>query len=468
MEIIIGVFIAIIIYLLQKKSSVSKEQFERFEAEIRRNFRDVYLDGLPEIKENKKKKVLLESTELIAKGQFKDAKDALKRYLREFPLNESEKAAIVDMIGLCYLYSGHLDEAIMNFQEVQLIGERIKDHYIQGLGLFEMGFANVKKGAFDEAQTSYLAAMKHFTECNSLYHLALSMSNLGITLHRQGHIEEAKKLYEKSLALAKQNNDIYIQALNYQNLGSLYHDINQIEKAQSHHEEALKLFESLDDKLDIARQLHMLGMACLDSEPEKAIKNFLTAKDLIEPTDSIEDKAANLALIAQYYSCKKDYDKAEEFFLQALPLIRKVNHKYKLAVFCANFGAVYAETERYREASELFKEALALFIYMKMNKQAIDAHISLGRTYLHLEQDDYAFKCFSDAIMNSEEIDYEGGLARSLYYSGIMKYFKFNDLDSALNDLNAANTNFKKLDIEIDEGKLTKELLEKIELKRQS
>ena len=72
---------------------------------------------------------------------------------------------------------------------------------------------------------------------------------------------------------------------------------------------------------------------------------------------SISYKAANLALIADYYSRKGEYDKAEEFYLQAVPLIRKVNHKYKLVVFCANFGTVYIETERYHEALEFHKEA---------------------------------------------------------------------------------------------------------------
>jgi len=267
---VIGIVVAVSLYYKQKKASVTsvtQEQFEKFEEKMLKIFKDAYLDGLPEIKENKKKKVLLESTDLVTNGQFKGAKDKLKGYIREFSLSESEKAAIVDLIGLCYLHIGQLDESLRNFEEVRLIGERIKDHYIQGLGHFKIGVVNIKKGDLHDAQVSYLSAMKHFAECNSFYYWALTLSNLGVVFFRLGDIEKAKKNYKKSLSLAKQNNNIYMQALNLRNLGSLYCDMNQDEKAQSYHEEALKLFQSLDDVIEVARQLHMLGHAYLDSEP---------------------------------------------------------------------------------------------------------------------------------------------------------------------------------------------------------
>lgn len=469
---IISATLTLVIYFKQKKTSISKDRFDRFEKEfpdkIKKIFKNVYLDGLPEIKEIKKKKVLLESTDLMGKGQFKDAKDNLKGYIGEFSLTESERAAVINLIGLCYLYSGKLDESIRHFEEVKLIGERIKDHQIQGIGSFNIGYANVKKGDYDRARDGYLSAIKHYANSQSFYDLALAMSNLGVVFSRRGDFKRAKEIYEKSLNLAERNNDVYLQAINLQNLGCLYNENNQKKEAQSHHEKALEIFQSLNDVLDFARQLRLLGDVYINSEPEKAFDHYLQAKNIIEQTDSIEEKAAILASIAEYYLEKEEYDEAENYYLQALPLIRKVKHKYKMAVFCANFGVVYVKTMKLQEALELFEESYTLFKDMNMISQAIESLISLGRTYLLLEQDEPALKCFNNAIINSEGIDYIEGIAKSHYYSGLVKYFKFNDSELALKELTIADENFKKLNILIDERKLTEELIEKIKFNRES
>lgn len=245
-------------------------------------------------------------------------------------------------------------------------------------------------------------ALNHAYEINDNLLIARIYNILGLNYTEYSEHKKAEEAFLKGLAALENTNDIVVRSWIETNIANLYQvNFKDYDKAISYHLKSLENSKKLNSEYDILLSIINIGILYIDKQDydtgytyiKEAEKYLLNVN---EPGIFITYNSLN----ALYHEHKKEYDKAESFYLEAL----KYCKADILDLNAAHTAGLY--------------ESMALFYANRGDKSKgydyLQKHITLKDSIYSKER--------ADAIANySNQIDLD------LYKREIIKIEKLND-----------------------------------------
>ncbi|WP_413997963.1 response regulator [Flavobacterium sp. W1B] len=235
------------------------------------------------------------------------------------------------------------------------------------------------------------------------YLIARSYNNIAANYQGLSEVDKAIIYFKKGLSYAnKTNNDTIKNWLN-NNLGNLYcFDKNQFNVGLNYYKKALKHSEKINDttqiyvtKLNITWAYFHIG----NFDEGKYYLNFINEyKKRYSKSSTII--AVNM-LNGMFYSHKKEFDKANLFFLEAIKLGNNGNEIEDLSYAHEEYAKLLFKTENYKEAYE------NMAIFNRITSELNDSKKlrRAGLVGINLELDEYKRKV--DIIESEKKLQYQ-------------------------------------------------------------
>lgn len=266
--IVVGVAIALIIYFVTesrrkkereedeirsgREREASQRQIETLTEEIRmlkegqREF-GIYLNGIPEVREQKK--VILYTVGLRAMREYRHA-DAIAKFKKVLNLetDDSKRCVLLNLIGLSQETKGDTHDAEQTFLEMIRIAEKagIEEALSAAYGNFGLVYRTL--GEPRKALDYHQKALEINEKIGRLEGQANQLGNIGLVHKILGEPGKALEYHKKSLKIAKKIGNLEVQAHDLNNIAAVYFDLGQFKEALSNLQRAREIFAKIGAK----------------------------------------------------------------------------------------------------------------------------------------------------------------------------------------------------------------------------
>jgi len=286
--------------------------------------------------------------------------------------NDVKISQILSLKSRCFRHENKNDLAYKSYFEARKKALKLKNDTLCALADIGLGHIYERRGSLDSASYFYQHALTDYENVHDS--LGVGLALLHLSMFYQTKID-----YEKSLLYALEsyrtykklnpNNEYYIWTV--MNLGNIY--------------EALKEY---DTALSCYNQSYRLSVQ----------KNY----------ESLAYQSTiNKALI--YYH-NKDYEKAKDEFLKAVPFYKKINDTEELSIIYLNTAIMHQHLGNFEEALKLSLKSLKYAREAGGKEMETKALLTLALTYKKKKDYEKAEKYYLESIALAEK----AGLLKSL------------------------------------------------------
>jgi adenylate cyclase len=261
---------------------------------------------------------------------------------------------------------------------------------------------------------NYKEAIRKYVDCFTLHEnypkiliknkldkiqLGNSFNIMGIILYYQADYEQALKYYNKCLEIFKPIEEKSGEANTYNNIGIVYHNLNDYSKALTYHFQSLAIKNEIDDMQGIAASYNNIGEVYRAQKNFRKAQNYyfksLKIKEAEKGNKNMEqgistacnnigsiyielgmadsayiylkrgtdisfgrgdkfDISESYLNMGKYYKFIKNFNKAIEFFNNALDLAEQIGAPELIKDASENISLAYAQSGMYREAYESY------------------------------------------------------------------------------------------------------------------
>lgn len=229
------------------------------------------------------------------------------------------------------------------------------------------------------------------------------------------------------------------QAVAYKNLGLGFLAANANPMALDYFNRSLTIFVSLHDRLNSARVLNNIGYYYgVIKDHQQELSYLLQAYDEAKNAGNIGVKAVILGNIGNSYERSGQFEKARDYYNQALTLAQKQNIITSVVTTYCNLASVSLKEKKYSQAMDYCQKVLAMKTKSDNFKPRDLANIYSvqGKVFYKLKQYDKA----RDAFTQSSAIATNLGNAEYLSQN----YYSLYLLDSVKGDYRSALKNYSQ------------------------
>ncbi|MBL7846211.1 MAG: tetratricopeptide repeat protein [Cyclobacteriaceae bacterium] len=236
-----------------------------------------------------------------------------------------ERVKVMNELFRAYISSDPI-AAVGYTREAMILAEKIGDKKGMAASFNNLGVAYRNQGALDLALANYLKSLELYTTLQNAEGIATTKNNIATIYSMKRNYSQALTFYEESNQgfVALGNTDQIIGSMN--NLGNLHSDLQLYDKALTYYTDAWKL-------------------------AEKAGITF------VDP----------LVNIGSVYYRQGNYQRAGDFYQQALELVRKQGNRSTELSILSNLGEMYEKAAQPKQAQKYLDDALALAAELQAN-----------------------------------------------------------------------------------------------------
>jgi tetratricopeptide (TPR) repeat protein len=273
----------------RKDAKTSGELKDRLD-DLSKKF-DLYIDGLPEMAEKKRRASLSSGLESMQDCKYDEAIGFFRECLAS-STKQSEKVALLILIGNCFLSTSRLKEAEEQYREAETAARESADKEGLSTSLGNIGIVYQIKGDLDKALENYQQALKIHREIGDRYGEANSLGNLGNVYQIKGELNKALENYKQALKIDGEIGHREGEAKSLNNMGIVYGIKGELDKALEHHQQALKIHHEIGYRMGEANALGNIGNVYqIKGELNKALENYKQALKIFEEIGATQEVA---------------------------------------------------------------------------------------------------------------------------------------------------------------------------------
>ncbi len=171
----------------------------------------------------------------------------------------------------------------------------------------------------------------------------------------------------------------------------------------------------------------------------EALKNFKTALDYFEKTDSKREIASCLHGLGSLYSDIADYPQALTYYQQALTINKEINNKQGMGINLGNIGFVYYRLSEYSKVLDYRQQALKIQEETGDMKSVATQLGGIGQAYAGMGDYPKALEYFQRSARVDDQLSNKTGTSRTLGEIGNL-YTQMGNFPLALEYLQKAKT----------------------------
>ncbi|MDW8136762.1 MAG: tetratricopeptide repeat protein [Thermodesulfobacterium sp.] len=249
-----------------------------------------------------------------------------------------------------YLEAGDYKRAIeMGQRAVKLYPKNFYAYFCLGDSLYHSGELELALINFKEAEK--LAFSKE--------ELAQIYNRLGHVYSKKGDLDNALHYYSRVLFLSRELGNKWLEAGALNNIAGIFYSKGDLDRALNYYEQSLKI---QNDEKERTATYNNIALIYKDKRDyKKAEEYFIKAIDLGTRVGDYHGVAVYMINLGELYINMENYSRAEEYLTEGLKRILKVGDKYWEATAYEYFGILYAKKKNIKLAKEYFQKAHDLF-----------------------------------------------------------------------------------------------------------
>jgi len=299
---------------------------------------------------------------------------------------------------------------------------------------------------------SLLVELKHSKEDKQKVEILWELSNY----YQKSDLSVSLEYALEALGTAQRLEDSFLIASSYKVVGSAFLHMGNYNRALKNYLEGVKILEGLQNEVELFKFFLNLGVLHDRLEEyDKALEYFFEALSIYNKSKP-EDKASNFNHIpvlynntGNIYEIKKEYDTALQYYIKAFDIASELNHHTYLGMICNNLGKLYTNLGKQDEAFHYLRLSLE-------HRKKINDLYGMAKTYIlqglyYLKDGNYekALECAEKAKELSEkvgskrasqdvaELFFEIYKAKKEYQKALDAYILYKQINESL--LNEAN-----------------------------
>ncbi|MGA9995287.1 MAG: tetratricopeptide repeat protein, partial [Pyrinomonadaceae bacterium] len=390
-------------YLFELQSLSKSAQAAHYEIEVE-EMRDAAAQDLESISAER---AMSEGDQLYAQWKEQSFQEALKKYEAAETYwraagNRIEEANALRNVGDIFYSTGKYAQASQSYEHALAIFQAAEDHAQELEMLNELAHLRTIAGKYDEAQKLMAQAGSLSQQLNDRRGMAQTLHHRGEVAYYLSEMDKAVDLYRQALSLWQTLGDLSGQAQTLTDLGYAYTDLSDVQKALEYYQEALELWRATGNRrgegltltaiglvhslldehqqaLDFHKDALKILQAIGDRDSESIALNGLgyeyrnlgdygnalsiyeqTTQRLEEAQEDPVGLCAAQVATGDLYRFMAEYEKALNYYNQALGIGSKLGDPRLQEITLRNIGAVYDARGEKDQALEYYKKALPL------------------------------------------------------------------------------------------------------------
>jgi class 3 adenylate cyclase/DNA-binding winged helix-turn-helix (wHTH) protein/tetratricopeptide (TPR) repeat protein len=334
-------------------------------------------------------------------------------------------------IGTVHALSGQLEQAEEEFKHTLAISCAVGDASRQAISLVFAGFLKNWKGEFGEAMRLEHDAQRIAREHNLLIELLRSLFVGGIVLIGKGDYDQARTTLEEGLALAeKLGNELYgCRMVNC--LGWLYSELGDLDRAIDFNRRGAEgARERGDPEVMANAELNLADIFLAKGDVTQAQELLDGVYHLVQdPATSDWAKwrySTHLfANLGELWLARGDASKAQEFAHRCLDIATRTTSRKYLVKGWRLQGEIALARRQWDEAEAWLRQALPLAQTVGNPPQLWQSHLALGRLHAEARRPEQARRAYRAArkiIARVKASLQAPGLRASLEHSPLIQY----------------------------------------------
>jgi tetratricopeptide (TPR) repeat protein len=276
-------------------------------------------------------------------------------------------------INECFTFyeMGRYEKAIeIGLLAVEKYPENPAVYYCLGLAYFASGILKLALENMKKAESLTNNKEDLMDICNQI----------GLILKEMGSLDKALLYFSRSLSLAKDLGDIDMQATLINNIGEIYMEKGELDKALSYYEEFLNLSINEKEKekayfwiarICVEKSKYQTGKRSKNQNLYKAVEYFQKAIEIAEKYGDLLNASIDKLFLGDTYRIMKDYENAEQYLLEGLKGVERVNNVYWVAMGYWYLGKLYDDkVVGPTKVREYYVRAYELFDFIGAEKEA--------------------------------------------------------------------------------------------------
>jgi len=189
-----GIIVATIYFIVNQRRAEQRnikfrEEIKNDFEQLRKDLPNIIEDGIPYLKNKKKQSIIKKGLAYLIDHKYEFALELFKQYVNNFSLDDSEKAAILNFIGIAYGENKEYEKSLEAFNKALEIDPRLAQ------ALENKGVALYELGRFQEVLEASEKAIS--IDPNK----AEFWSNKGAGLIKLDRLQDALKAFDKAIEI---------------------------------------------------------------------------------------------------------------------------------------------------------------------------------------------------------------------------------------------------------------------------
>lgn len=253
-------------------------------------------------------------------------------------------------------------------------------------------------------------------------------------LIRQSTYYDSSKVFHfgaKAIKMAQSQKSLSDEASIYQYYGNFCYFSKNYSKAKEYYNISIKISEKAgDDKLTNKTKVR-LNFILVDDNMLLAEKEFNEIYEEAEKKGFTENQIECLNGLGIIYEQRQMYDKAMDYYLQALQIAENTNETYHEAMLLNNIGLIKLYSDQRESAKEDFERALKLAYQLEELRLALNLHNNLGLVSSELNDFEGAIIHYQKTLLNAHELGFP--VAKGVAHLNLSnQYFQLKNYNEAL------------------------------------
>lgn len=240
----------------------------------------------------------------------------------------------------------------------------------------------------------------------------------------------------------------------YPLLADSYHKLGKRDLALKYYFEYARFSEKRkENKHLVSAYLGIGWIYQLKGDYPKAFDFYNKAIALSRENKDTLNEATGLRRLAEWYTDKKEYNKALELLTRSSEINRQrqhiYGHRYNLACDYFDIGLVFINKDDYVTAREFYKKSRILFEKFKLDSELSDCYFNIGETYFYEKQYQKALDSYLQGLNIDRIHNNKFNMASDYNMLGEL-YVEMDNLDEAEKFFTQSITIAKQIDAPLE------------------
>ncbi len=267
--------------------------------------------------------------------------------------------------GEQFFRNGKLSQSINAYQICRGVADQLGDQLVQGLAWSAIGRAQRSQGEMNAALTSFQQSLQLARVLNQPKGILSNLNNIGSVRAELGNYDEVLSAFNEGLKISETLDEPNNTAVMLNNIANVYLSIGNYAKAL---EALYRSFEITKKSNNLGRQgiaLDSLGAIYLsqgnlelaESSLQQSLALLRKAETNPEASGALTDALINMGHVQKQ---KGAYEKALEYYQEALHVASTNNEQLKFAAAALSVGEIYYQQKNFAQARKFYEQSLAI------------------------------------------------------------------------------------------------------------